>query len=83
MIKDLNVIVNKNLGKLHHEIVTHVNGNSYLNVTITTYAIFTKMWAYLKVRVPLHENDRDYRAVVLNTVQDVEKLLHRGKHLRG
>lgn len=79
MIKNLKATVNKNIGDLNFTLSSDKHQNSLVNVTIVTKDVITKMLVYVKVRAPSNENDFDYQRVLLNTVQDMDKLLNRAQ----
>lgn len=55
--------------------INNANGESFINVTFTTFITITRMKMYLKVNMAEDQNDKEYRKVLVSSVFDIEKVI--------
>lgn len=66
---------NKNLLRFNYTIFhdsNKIHSDRY-SYTVETLAVFTKIFTYIKVKLPENENDGHFRKEVFSTVVDAEK----------
>jgi hypothetical protein len=72
-MKDFKVTSNKNVGRVNHSVVNNELKSFFLDLSFETFAVYSKMWIYLTIRVPKNANDKNFQIEFLRTVFDVEK----------
>jgi hypothetical protein len=74
-MKDLKVTSNKIVGRVNYSVVNNELQGFFLDLSFETFAVYSKMWIYLTIRVPKHANDKNFQIEFLKTVFDVEKAI--------
>jgi hypothetical protein len=74
VVKDLIVLPNKKLLDYNYTLLNNdgIHPLAY-STSIQTFAVFTKMWAYITIKIPESKDDKNFGKEVIKVVINVEK----------
>lgn len=76
VIKEFNLTSNNRVARINYTLINDGVHSFSFNGTLETLAVFSKIIAYFKLKVPENERDHKFQKQIIATVIDIESSLH-------